>query len=91
LCRPASEVEDGKIYGVLPYVAPEVLRGEKYTQSSDIYSFGMVAYEVLTGLPPFHKRAHDLSLLQSIRDGGLRPSLNDIRVPQLLKDLIKQC
>src|ERR1051325_7854845 len=56
LCKPANEKisQDGnkKIYGVLPYVAPEVLRGKKYTQASDIYGFGIITYEVCTGLPP---------------------------------------
>ncbi|CAG8498950.1 2626_t:CDS:2 [Racocetra fulgida] len=30
------------IYGVLPYVAPEILDGNEYTQASDIYSFGII-------------------------------------------------
>jgi len=39
LCKPVSEVNQEKeIYGVLPYVAPEVLRKENYTPASDIYS-----------------------------------------------------
>src|ERR1700733_1496190 len=49
LCKPAnekSEKSEKRIYGVLPYVAPEVLRGKEYTQASDIYGFGIVAYEV---------------------------------------------
>src|SRR5205823_6608726 len=40
LCKPVDE-QDMKIHGVLPYVAPEVLRGKTYTQSADIYSFGI--------------------------------------------------
>ncbi|CAI2189042.1 20469_t:CDS:2, partial [Funneliformis geosporum] len=40
--------KEGKIYGVLPYVAPEVLRKEPYIKASDIYSFGMIMYEILT-------------------------------------------
>src|SRR6185312_13668743 len=28
LCRPANELDNGKVFGVLPYVAPEVLKGE---------------------------------------------------------------
>ena len=42
LCRPANvrpSQDDKKIYGVLPYVASEVLRGKEYTQASDIYGF----------------------------------------------------
>ncbi|GBC15396.2 kinase-like domain-containing protein [Rhizophagus irregularis DAOM 181602=DAOM 197198] len=42
-CRPANVVpsqdEYKEIYGVLPYVAPEVVRGKEYTKESDIYSF----------------------------------------------------
>src|ERR1044072_2475519 len=32
LCKPIDERGEEKIHGVLPYVAPEVLRGKKYTQ-----------------------------------------------------------
>src|SRR5581483_3031190 len=35
LCKPASEKYSKNVYGVLPYVAPEVLRGKEYTQASD--------------------------------------------------------
>ncbi|RIB23523.1 kinase-like domain-containing protein [Gigaspora rosea] len=41
------------IYGVLPYIAPEILLGQKYTQTTDIYSFGVVMAEITTGIPPF--------------------------------------
>lgn len=89
LCRPTSGNDDEKIYGVLPYVAPEVLLKKTYTQSSDIYSFGIVAYEVMTGLPPYHDRPYDIDLALGICQ-GLRPTFN-IKIPQLLEDLIKQC
>jgi len=46
LCQPANyQKQEGKIFGILPYVAPEVLQGQNYTQKSDIYSFGIMAYE----------------------------------------------
>ena len=38
--------DDKKICGVLPYIAPEVLNGEPYTLSSDIYSVGVVMAEL---------------------------------------------
>src|SRR5436190_9696221 len=42
LCRPANEQDQkDKVYGVMPYVAPEVLKSKPYTQASDIYSFGI--------------------------------------------------
>ena len=93
LCRPANEKpsqSDGKkIYGVLPYVAPEVLRGKEYTQASDIYGFGVIAYEVCTGLPPYHDIAHDEFLAIKICQ-GLRPKSN-YKIPQLILDIINQC
>ncbi|PKK73475.1 kinase-like protein [Rhizophagus irregularis] len=44
--------EDNEIYGIIPYVAPEVLQGQKYTKASDIYSFGMIMRELMTGRRP---------------------------------------
>ena len=93
LCQPAnvktSQNENKKIYGVLPYVAPEVLRGKEYTQASDIYGFGIIAYEVCTGLPPYHDIAHEEPLAIRICQ-GLRPKSN-YKIPQLILDIIKQC
>uniref|UniRef100_A0A6B2L2B0 Protein kinase domain-containing protein n=1 Tax=Arcella intermedia TaxID=1963864 RepID=A0A6B2L2B0_9EUKA len=38
--------------GTLQYSAPEILRGEKYTEKADIYSFGIITWEIITeGIP----------------------------------------
>src|SRR5947208_7629724 len=93
LCKPAnvepSQCINKQIYGVLPYVAPEVLRGKEYTQASDIYGFGIIAHELCTGLPPYHDIAHDESLAIKICQ-GLRPTSN-YKIPQLILDIIQQC
>ena len=93
LCKPAnvkpSQSGNKKIYGVLPYVAPEVLRGKEYTQASDIYGFGVIAYEVCTGLPPYHDISHEEPLAIRICQ-GLRPKSN-YKIPQLILDVINQC
>lgn len=90
LCRPASEENREKIYGVLPYIAPEILKNKEYTPKSDVYSFGIVAYEVFSELPPYHDLTHDEHLASKICQ-GLRPSLNKIKMPVLLKSLIIRC
>ena len=69
LSGPANEQQSNEIYGVLPYIAPEVLNGEPYTLSSDIYSFGVIMAELSSGKPPFHKRKHDTSLALDICNG----------------------
>ncbi|RGB31011.1 kinase-like domain-containing protein [Rhizophagus diaphanus] len=55
LCQPANVKSSQNI----PYVAPEVLRGKEYIQSSDIYRFEIIAYEICTGFPPYYDIAHD--------------------------------
>ncbi|GBB83385.1 hypothetical protein RclHR1_10100002 [Rhizophagus clarus] len=93
LCQPAnvksSQGDNKKTYGVLPYMAPEVLRGKEYTQASDVYGFGIIAHEICTGLPPYHDIPHDEFLAIKICN-GLRPKSN-YKIPQLILDIINQC
>jgi serine/threonine protein kinase len=82
--------EKEEIYGVLPYMAPEVLRGQKYTKAADIYSFGIVMHEFISEKIPYHKIPHDKILALQICKDGLRPEISE-DIPQLLADLIKKC
>jgi serine/threonine protein kinase len=88
LCQPVNKTDDG-VYGVLPYIAPEVLRNKGYAQASDIYSLGIMAYELFSGLPPYPNLAHDNFLGLKICQ-GLRPRFK-IKIPYLLKNLIERC
>jgi len=82
--KPAMEV-----YGVLPYVAPEVLKGGGFSMASDIYSFGIIMWEISTGQKPFADRAHDDLLALEICN-GLRPNISE-DTPQCYADLMKSC
>ncbi|CAB4420763.1 unnamed protein product [Rhizophagus irregularis] len=92
LCGEVSNKDKTKIYGVMPYVAPEVLRGKPYTQAADIYSFGMVMYYIITGRQPFDDCAHDGLLALDICR-GIRPEIP--KIPELKSnqyiDLMKKC
>ncbi|GBC02546.1 hypothetical protein RclHR1_04680007 [Rhizophagus clarus] len=79
-----------QIYGVVPYVAPEVLNGKNYTQASDIYSLGMIMYFIATGKQPFSNCAHDQNLALNICN-GIRPEINDLEAPKCYIDLMKRC
>ncbi|CAB5390807.1 unnamed protein product [Rhizophagus irregularis] len=90
LCGEVGNIDETKIYGVIPYVAPEVLRRRPYTQESDIYSFSMIMYFVATGKQPFYNRAHDKLLALDICE-GVRPEINEPEAPSCYINLMKKC
>src|SRR5688572_28698078 len=94
LCKPIeyfkSNFKKNDIYGVLPFVAPEVLRGKPYTTASDIYSFSMIMWEFTSGIPPFDDLEHGLQLSYNIRNNYERPKIIEY-TPQCYIDLMKKC
>jgi serine/threonine protein kinase len=42
LCRKADNLDKTKFYGVMPYVTPEMSKGNPYAQAADIYNFAIV-------------------------------------------------
>ncbi|UZO16950.1 uncharacterized protein OCT59_008316 [Rhizophagus irregularis] len=90
LCGEVDNIDETKIYGVMPYMAPEVLRGNPYTQAADIYSFGMIMYFVATGKQPFGNRAHDYDLALDICKGA-NPEISEPEAPSNYIDLMKKC
>ncbi|RIB15247.1 kinase-like domain-containing protein [Gigaspora rosea] len=77
------------IYGVMPYVAPEVLSGQKFTQAADIYSFGIIMFEMSTGQRPFDGYQFNDELAVKICI-GLRPEFA-LGTPECYIKLAKQC
>ncbi|RHZ82342.1 hypothetical protein Glove_109g235 [Diversispora epigaea] len=89
LCKPVTENDSEKIYGVIPYMAPETLSRGEYTQASDIYSFGMVMLEVLTSYPPYYNIPHDENLAMDICK-GLKPEIK-CKIPEFFKEIMGKC
>ncbi len=92
ISKSATESTDdnnNENYGIIPYMAPEIFQGQKYTKASDIYSFGMIMWEFMTGRRPFWDRIHDAELIIEICD-GLRPPIVT-NAPEGFIDLMKEC
>jgi serine/threonine protein kinase len=93
MCQPANNEEQSAkkegIYGVLPYMAPEILCGSQYTKVADIYSFGIVMNELLSEEIPYSDIPHDYNLTVNICQ-GLRPKISE-DTPKLLAGLIMKC
>ena len=72
-------------------MAPEVLANNKYGESSDVFSFGVLVTEVYTGEPPYQEQS-DLNaaqLMYKIVNEGLRPSTEGF--PRALAQLVDDC
>jgi len=90
LSKSSTEsTNDKEIYGIMPYVAPEILQGKIYTVASDIYSFGMIMWEFMTGRRPFWDKDHDAGLIINICD-GLRPPIVT-NAPESYIKLMQEC
>ncbi|RHZ60188.1 hypothetical protein Glove_357g2 [Diversispora epigaea] len=89
LCRLANKTSSSGAYGVLPYIAPEVLNKYQYSQASDIYSVGILMWIISTGKRPFANRDYNSELAVDIFN-GLRPKINDC-MPQCYVELMELC
>jgi serine/threonine protein kinase len=71
----AKLTQQGTVVGSLTYMAPERLRGETPDERADLYSLGIVLFELLTGAPPYAAE-DDLDLIDLHLNGPM-PRLYD--------------
>ncbi|POG64418.1 kinase-like domain-containing protein [Rhizophagus irregularis DAOM 181602=DAOM 197198] len=84
-----NKSSNNEIYGVIPYIAPEIFKGSKFTKEADIYSFAMIMWELTTGCKPFDNVEHDHTLIYKILDGA-RPKITE-DTPECYANLMKSC
>ena len=96
LSRPAADLsttvrtESGVLLGTMHYMSPEQVRGESVTTATDLFSLGIVFYELTTGQHPFAAGSR-FGVLHRILSGSPRsPALVNPEVPTTLAALILQ-
>ena len=74
------------------WLAPEIMRGEPTTTKSDVFSFGIVLYELITRRYPYDEYQFQFTVAQmdAISKDHVRPTLPS-SVPTEISDLIQAC
>jgi predicted ATPase/tRNA A-37 threonylcarbamoyl transferase component Bud32 len=80
--------QEGMIVGTVAYVAPENALGKGADVRSDLYSFGAVLYEMVSGRPPFPGEDPVKVIFGHIHDYPVSPGKLNPKVPQALTDCI---
>ncbi len=81
----------GNIIGSVHYFSPEQARGGYTDEKSDIYSLGVVMYEMVTGMLPFEGESPIAIALKHIQEEPVKPSQLNSRVPRSIEDIVLKC
>ena len=83
--------QTGTIVGSLPYMAPEQLLGEADSVGTDVYAFGVMLFEMVTGRRPFIKERTEALMFEIF--GNAPPTVRSLRpeAPFELDRLIAEC
>lgn len=86
-----SQTQAGFIVGTPQYLAPEVLQGAEADARADIYSSGIVLYEIFTGVLPFDGPTAMEVVVQHLRQEPAAPSSRWPEIPPALEVTILKC
>lgn len=83
--------QTGAIVGTLEYMSPEQALGTTLDQRSDIFSVGLIFYELLTGKAPYAADTAIASLMKRTREEAQSASDVDASVPRSLSAIVSRC
>ena len=81
----------GYVIGSPKYMAPEQILGKKVDERADIYSLGVILYEMICGVPPYSRGDHMSVMYQHVQ-GKARPPIEiNTAIPVELNALVMKC
>jgi eukaryotic-like serine/threonine-protein kinase len=81
----------GYVIGSPKYMAPEQILGKKVDERADIYSLGVILYELFTGVPPYSRGDHMSVMYQHVQGKARQPIEINKELPQELNNLVVKC
>ena len=87
----AAGTEPGVVLGTIGYMAPEQVRGRPADVRSDIFSFGAILYEMLSGTRAFHGDSAADTMSAILREDPPELSLTNQNLPPGLERIVRHC
>jgi eukaryotic-like serine/threonine-protein kinase len=84
----ATMTNTATVMGSVHYLSPEQARGSFSDHRTDIYSLGVVMYEMLTGILPYDAESPISVALKHIQDSFIEPSNIDSSIPRAVNDIV---
>jgi eukaryotic-like serine/threonine-protein kinase len=81
----------GYVIGSPKYMAPEQILGKKVDEKADVYSLGVILYEMLTGFPPYTRGDHMSVMYQHVQGKAKKAHELNPNVPRELSALVARC
>jgi serine/threonine protein kinase len=78
----------GYVIGSPKYMAPEQILGKKVDERADIYSVGVIMYEMVTGQPPYSRGDHMSVMYQHVQGKAKSPLEVNPHLPKPLSELV---
>jgi eukaryotic-like serine/threonine-protein kinase len=81
----------GYVIGSPKYMAPEQILGKKVDERADIYSLGVIMYEMFAGVPPYSRGDHMSVMYQHVQGKARQPIEINKELPLELNNLVMKC
>jgi serine/threonine-protein kinase len=81
----------GYVIGSPKYMAPEQILGKKVDERADIYSLGVIMYEMFAGVPPYSRGDHMSVMYQHVQGKARQPIEINKELPVELNNLVMKC
>ena len=89
--RGDGMTQTGAMLGTIEYMSPEQAQGKELKASSDIFTLGLILYELLAGVTPFHHESAIASLLMRTQQRAIPLADVDKNIPGSLSNIVAKC
>ena len=88
---PEDATEPGALVGTVAYMSPEQVKGQATDIRSDIFSFGVILLEMLSGRRAFQRGSAAETMSAILNDEPSAPSGNGTKIPPAVDEIVRRC